>query len=239
MAENNGAGFVAPYVGFGTFKNFIGKLGENHMPPQIDASLIKGQSGGTQAALLVAMKSLGLIDDDGNVQDELRSLASAHGTKKWATEFRGVLLAAYDEVISAVPLENGTAKQLEDAFRAKTSLSGSTLRKAIGFFLRALQDAEVPLSPHFRAPKTTSAPKRPRAAKGKTGRPTGSSGSSGSEGDSGGSETPPAIHAFAKDVLGKIPEFDPSWPAEVQTKWFDALQRAMALTTGSKERPAS
>ena len=53
---------------------------------------------------------------------------------------------------------------------------------------------------------------------------------------------PPSMDAFngARQTLGhvlidKFPNFDPTWPAEVQLKWFDGFERLMEALSGRRK----
>lgn len=59
---------------------------------------------------------------------------------------------------------NGTQQQLEEAFR-DYGVSGSTVRKAISFFLKAAEYAELQTSPHFRVPPAPLRPKKQKSPK--------------------------------------------------------------------------
>jgi hypothetical protein len=55
--------------------------------------------------------------------------------------------------------EHATADQLAESFRELSGYQGSTLRKAITFFLNMAKYAELPLSPFFRPPAQSGATK--------------------------------------------------------------------------------
>ncbi len=160
--EKKGATVSPPYLGFGTFKNYIGDLAATTIPPRIDKSMMKGKSGGTQAALLVAFSFLGLTGEKGVATQALRDLVEAHGTERWPAALKKLLDEHYGPILKGVPLDRGTAGQLDDAFEKHTDFTKSTRAKAISFYLRAGKEAQIELSPHFRAP---SVPKRKRKKK--------------------------------------------------------------------------
>jgi len=63
---------------------------------------------------------------------------------------------------------NATQQQLEETFREEYEINGSTVRKAIGFYLAAARFAKIELSPHFTAPRAggaTPGKRRQRSAK--------------------------------------------------------------------------
>jgi hypothetical protein len=143
--------FKAPYVPFKTFTNFLARLEEKGVPPKIDRSYLTWLSGLGQSQLLQALRSFGLIDADGSVTGKLRALAKS-------SEERPGLIAEMvrTNYAGAVALAevNATQAQLEDEFKTSYGLSGSTLRKAIAFYLNASDYAMVPKSPNWRTPRT-------------------------------------------------------------------------------------
>jgi len=149
----------APYLSYQTLTSFIdNKLGSNPLPPRIDRGFLDSYAGSVQAQLLQALKTIGLITDTGAVTEMLRQAASHPNGRKavlkgWAAEF----YAEQSELAKA----NGTAQMLHESF-AKHKYSGSTLRKAIVFYLTLADEVGLPKSPHFKPPKqapTTSTPR--------------------------------------------------------------------------------
>lgn len=218
MAEDNGTRVNPPYLGYGTFKNYIGELAATTIPPRIDPTMMVGKSGGTKAALRVALNFFGLTNADLSVTETLRTLVRNHGTDAWAEHLRLLIERAYGPIVSDVPLLDGTTGQLTEAFRENTTLASSTTRaKAIGFYLQAAKDAGIELSTHFRIPRaTTTANGRKKKVVSETG--------------AGGGSTNNGVdpsESLSKQVLDKLPDFDGSWPEEVQKKWFEALDHVV------------
>lgn len=148
-------GLTPPYSSWKTFKNFLEELGEKGVPERIDRSVMKKKSGSVQSQLRTTMRFLNLIDDSKTVKgDRLESLVQAYQTDQWSEVLQDVLLDAYEPYIEDLPLETGTAKQLEEVFKEKSDVSGSSLVKAIRFFLNAMKETEVELSSHFAPPSS-------------------------------------------------------------------------------------
>jgi hypothetical protein len=40
---------------------------------------------------------------------------------------------------------------------------------------------------------------------------------------------PPAQTDWRAALIAKMPDFDPTWPEETQTKWFDGMQKILAI----------
>jgi len=158
----SGGDFIPPYLAFGTFRNFLQGLNPERVPARIDRSLMIGMAGGTQTYLLQALRQFELIDEEGRASRALVDLAGGDEAFKAAMD-RLVRRFYADQL--ALSDQQGTAAQLTESF-AGSGYQGSTLRKAITFFLNAAAAADIALSPHFRSPNpgrsTTGARKKPR-----------------------------------------------------------------------------
>jgi hypothetical protein len=171
----------APYVGYSTLRTFIDKkCGENPIPPRIDKTFIDNVAGGVQPLLMGALKVIGFIREDGTVNPLLNDAASSPDRRK-------EILRAWAEDFYAGQLElagqNATAQMLFDSF-SPAGITGSTLRKAVGFYLALVEDVGLPNSPHFKLPKQT-----PSTAKKKAPRVDGGGGGGSAEHDT--PSTPP------------------------------------------------
>lgn len=152
-----------PYLSLTTLNHFFDRWGEGPVPPRIDKSALDKYSGGTQAVLMSTLRLMSLVDGDGVVLPALRSAVASEADRKailreWASQF-------YAEQVQLAE-QNATAQMLHESF-AKYGYSGSTLRKAVVFYLQLVEYVGLPNSPLFRAPKqsvTSSTKRRPRAA---------------------------------------------------------------------------
>lgn len=150
-----------PYLSLTTLTNFFDRLGEGPVPPRIDRSALERYSGATQALLMNALRLMRYVSPDGLVLPSLRDAVNDPVARKaylegWARHFYAAQLALAEE--------NGTAQMLQESF-AGFGYNGSTLRKAIVFYLQLVEYLGLPNSPHFRAPKqggTPTAKRRPR-----------------------------------------------------------------------------
>lgn len=152
------------YVSYKTFLAFVDDLKATAVPSHIDRSIMTKMSGGTQGQLLASLRFLNLIDDEDVVQPELRELVGSRGQKdKWNASLSKVLRAAYPTVFDSVDVETATGQTLTEAFR-KTGLDGATLQKSYRYFVLALEDAGVKISPHIKrgGPKAPPRRKKPR-----------------------------------------------------------------------------
>lgn len=158
---------LAPaYVPLKTFKAFIETLSESVVPPRIDRGLLRNMSGVTQSQLLTSLRFLALIDDDNRTQPGLRSLCDAFGTEQWSAAINELILPPYKSITADIHLETDTSSALHTAFRTKGGAEGDTNLKSVRFYLKALEEAGIPYSPHFKARGAASqqAPRRAKAS---------------------------------------------------------------------------
>lgn len=226
-AQKEQKSLTPPYVPYRSFANSLNKLSERGLPGRIDSSVFSGQSGSTIAALLAAYKYLGLMHESGAPSEMLKSLVAVEeGDRgpliKELLETRYTFLRHPD-----IDLNNATAQQIESAFREQ-GIGGSTITKAVSFFLAAVSAAGVAVSKHIKAPP----PKRngaPRTKRSKTrGLP---------DVETPAAPLPPQrpVQSAAELLLAKFPDFDPSWPEDIKAKWFESFSslRGAMLKEGS------
>lgn len=160
MSTSNGGGVTPPYMSFTTFENFLDDLKATTIPPKIDRTVMSGKSGAVQSQLRTTFTFLGLIREDETVTNRLKELVGARGTDEWQAAIRRIIEESYAPFFDGLPLADGTAGQLHHQFREIGDVAGSTQRKAIRFFLNALDAAGIEHSPHFKPP---TAPRRDRS----------------------------------------------------------------------------
>ena len=147
-----------PYVAFSTFINFIKGLEESGVPSRIDKSLLRNMSGANQSALISALKWFDLIDDVGMHGKRLEDFVGAGDDR--AAMLRAMLPNAYAFMANGViNLERATGAQLEEQFRAY-GVTGSTIVKAMAFFIAACKEAGIGLSNHIKLPKVQRAARK-------------------------------------------------------------------------------
>lgn len=150
-----------PYLSLTTLLNFFDRWGDGPIPPRIDKSALENYSGGTQAVLMSTLRLMGYVSTEGHVLPELRYAVRDTGARKahlaeWARHF-------YAEQLKLAE-ENATAQMLHESF-AGHGYTGSTLRKAVVFYLSLVEYVGLPNSPHFRAPKQSGTPLAKRRMK--------------------------------------------------------------------------
>jgi len=156
-------------------------------------------------------------------------LAYAEEGIKREQALKDVLIPAYSFIFeNGLDLESATHRQLEELFKQEGA-TGDTPRKCIAFFLNAAKGAGIKLSPHFkkvRGPrKGTAKPRRKEDAipKSKSSPPAEETKSTPKPLSQGGADS------WENILLEKFPKFDPAWPDDVKSKWFDDFKELMAL----------
>ncbi len=137
---------VAPYIPFKTFQTAIETL-EQGVPPQLDRSVWKTWSGAVQSQTLSGFRFLGLIDSNGNTQPSLNKLVEAREDSARRAVLKTIIEERYAKLIPMAE-QDVTSKQLEDTLR-EYGVQGSTLDKAVRFFISAANYAGVRLSVHW------------------------------------------------------------------------------------------
>jgi hypothetical protein len=149
--EGARAEFKAPYIPFRRILNLADRMLEEGTPGRIDRGYLSNLSGTDRSYLITALRTLGLMGEQGEVTDTMKALVSRETRKQTV----GVLVAMY--YTRAIQLgDNATQDQLLEVFREYYGVGGETARKAATFYLQAAQFAEMPLSPHFKVAKTSS-----------------------------------------------------------------------------------
>ena len=140
------------YVSWGAFLAFINKLRDAGLPQRIDRSLMGNASGSLISSLMAAIKSLGLIDDAQRPTETMKALVAAADEQR-KTHYEAMFRRTYTFVgdDAEFHLESATTAQLAQKFREQ-GMSGSTVVKAIAFFLSLAKAADVKVSPHLKAP---------------------------------------------------------------------------------------
>lgn len=146
---------MPPYVPYKTFSSFISKLSENEMmPSHVDKSLMTKMSGSGQSAMISALKSMELVNTNSEPQQRLKKLVHPESPEEYKITLTDIIKNTYPFLFeSGFNLQNTTSKQVENKFKDAVGASGSTLTKCISFFLSACKTAQIPVSPHVKAPQ--------------------------------------------------------------------------------------
>jgi hypothetical protein len=225
-----------PYVASRSFFNYRDHLREHPpLPSRIDKGVMAHLNYGTQQALSLALRNLGLIDSNDAPTKRLEAYVNASDEERQIITME-MIRDAYPFLLdNKIDMARVSPHEFEEKFKAATGATGSTAVKGISFFLALAEEAGMMLSPHLTKRKARSAgspsvavPKRtPRARKAKT-KVDGTG--------SNKSDQQPITLSYQDQLLKKFPEFNPAWPKDIQEKWFEGFQKLMsnAPTTGSK-----
>lgn len=230
--QNNNGVSTAPYVSFKTLDGTLASFSETGLPPVIDSSVLYQKSGAIQSQLRIAFRFLGLTDEEGRVLRTMQEVVEARGTRAWEHVWGTVVSDAYADIVDGLP-EQGTTQQLEKRFRERGDVSGSTLTKAIRFYLSALDSAKLTYSPYYRA--RVKAPTKSKPANGGTEKKE-SNGANEKKATrrpmakkKAAAKQGPETSDFWVLMLDKMPPFDPEWTAQAQEAYFDAIKRIADL----------
>ncbi len=162
--EGNSNASIPPYIPFQTFLTFLKQLKTDGLPPQIDKSVLSKFSGGTQGQLKVALKSMGLMDEN-KPTAELAALVNAYETPEFQPLLLQLLRRTYPYVFKLNLMED-TPIMFANAFKV-TGAREDVSRKCRTFFLHAAKHAGVPLGNRLltgTVPRSNSGTPRKRKA---------------------------------------------------------------------------
>jgi hypothetical protein len=200
-----------PYLSYRTFTGFIDRL-RRGIPNRIDRSVMSSLSGSNQSQLMAALRYMELISPTGVPGERLTGLVHSEGAE-FQKALREILMASYPFLFEGFDLRRATADELTRAF-ANAGASGDTVRKCVSFFLTAAKHADLQVSPFTLSRRRVRRANTGSGAPAKLRRTT----------EARGVE-PPETRAWHEMILAKFPEFDPAWPPEIKSKWFDAFAK--------------
>lgn len=151
--DGRGGGAKPPDMPFQGLLNLVDRLSNDGCPQRFDRSFFGTQSGTLVAQTRNGLRFFGLMDDDKRPTDALRALAAAEVDTRKAT-LRALAQERYPQAI-AFGEANGTQAQLEESFKDQ-GLTGSSLEKAIRFYLGLAEYTELPVSPYFKKSRSTN-----------------------------------------------------------------------------------
>lgn len=155
---------VAPYLPFATFLSSLDAFTQG-VPPKLDRTLWRSQSGFVQGLIMNTYRFFGLVDEDDS-DSATEYLVNLVQKKEQRPEIlRQLIYAQYDGVLEGHDLSKMTMKMLDLEFEKSFAVNGATKQKAIAFFLKAAKFAEMPLSSFLASQLRNAAPRKRRAAK--------------------------------------------------------------------------
>jgi len=224
----------APYLSLTTLANFFERWGNGPIPPRIDKSALDKYSGGTQALLMSALRLMGYVNQEGHVLPALREAVHDLDARKahldqWARRFYARQLELAEQ--------SATSQMLHESF-ATYGYNGSTLRKAVVFYLSLVEYLGLPNSPHFKAPKQSATPTSRRRKPAPATRPLT---------DLSTAHSPPPAQSRGEVTVVRIGSLatiavnvEAQWmklPVETITAMREAIAKLEALADGEQEHP--
>jgi hypothetical protein len=227
---------VPPYVAYRTLKNFLEKFSQG-VPGRIDRGLMGSMSGAAQSQVTTALRYLGFISENGIPTDTMKQYVAGEEEHRKAI-LRNILEKSYPFVFgadAAFDFATATSSQLREEFESKTSATGETVGRCIGFLKDAAQDAGVIISPYITQKKTRPSAPRKRvtqrnddleAGKGKVKDPMSPFGSA-------QQQIPEDILARESLLLWglfkKLPKPGSKWSVDERNQWLQTLTNVLAL----------
>jgi hypothetical protein len=212
-----------PYVSYRSFLTLLEEL-QRGCPSRIDRSYWGDKfSGSTGTQLMSALRFMNLVDPNGIPTKQLLDLVGARGP------IRGEILRKVSQESftflgnSAFEPDKATYAQLEEVFNDLYQVDRDVARKCIKFFTELANDAGIPLSP-FITKKSKSS--RQTAIVEKIPKRNGTRTNQNIIVPQS-MELVPHTQSWKELLLTKFPSFDPTWPNDVQIKWFEAFDELL------------
>lgn len=211
-----------PYTSFKTLLNTADRMKEEGgAPSRVDRSYLANMPGGERGIFTTGLKALGLVNEKLEPTDEFHALIDAD------EEGRKEIVRGMVERVYAAPLalpKRATQQQLETTFR-DYGITGSTLRRAISFFLAATEFAGIERSPNFRVPKRERPTKPKPMAHAVEPEPIPSIQSTKPQ----PTRTTPEMHPFIEGLLRELPKPGEPFPKDKQEAWFEIAKHTFRL----------
>jgi hypothetical protein len=139
-----------PYMSYGVFKSAIDTLAESTVPTgPLDRRVLDNLSGADHGALISGLRFLGYVDEERRATEGYRNLVAAAKEPAKYAQLLMEMLVKYDPIIGDLDIEFGTAAELEKAFRDYGVPQGQMLTKTIRFYIKAVQEVGIKVSPHI------------------------------------------------------------------------------------------
>jgi hypothetical protein len=151
-------------MSYSVFAKSIETFAETTVPSgPIDRRVLSGLSGADYGSLMSGLRFLGLVNEDRRATEDYRELVQlSKDPAKFKERWKNLVISKYTPIVGHVNLKDGTAAELEKAFKDYGVSVGQMLTKTIRFFLKAMTETGLQLSHYMTAPK----PRVPRAGSG-------------------------------------------------------------------------
>lgn len=162
MAKSNGSPdkkkLVPAYGSYKTLVNFANDVREGgHIPLQVDRTLMSKISGSAASETIQALRFLGMVEGEKDIPTKAFEAFVMSSDDERAHALKTILFTAYDFLLAkpGFDIERASTQQVADLFREQ-GVSGTTVTRAISFFLAAAKDAGIKISHNVKAPKLPS-----------------------------------------------------------------------------------
>lgn len=159
-----------PTPAYGSFKTLISFANDvregGHVPMQIDRTLMPKLSGSAATETISTLKFLGLVHGEKAKPTEMFDKFVMASDEKRKEVLPGIVRNSYAFLFNApgFDIERASSQQVADLFRGE-GVNGSTLVRAIAFFLASAKDAEIKVSNNVKPPKSQSNSSRSKKEK--------------------------------------------------------------------------
>jgi len=175
--------------------------------------------------LRVALRFLGLMSSDGIPTEKLKQLVKSDAETR-PKVLDSLIRKAYAPLFADLDVAHASHKQVNEYFKSQ-GITGDIARKCWSFFAAISADAGIELSPQLDRSKSREMAKQMR-------RGVRTSVRANHEIVSRGASSDNESLALKRMLLDKFPNFDPQWPVELKSAWFDDL-RQLTITMGSAQ----
>lgn len=158
MADEKSKIVAAPYLPFKTFLSSLEPFSQG-LPPKIDRTIWRSQSGFMQGLIMNTFRFFKLIDDNDRPTELLHQIAKKKD-EQLKPDLANLLRISYAAVMEH-DLMTMTPKMLDEILEKSYSVGGDTKKKAGTFFLQAVKHANIPFS-SFLSVKTRNTTGRKR-----------------------------------------------------------------------------
>lgn len=195
----NGKQHPPPYMPYPTLKNTVETFAGSTVPTVLNRHVLSNLSGAAYSTLLSGARFLGLVDENDAPTESFNKLVQAHKTseEEYKRVLGKILEERYEEIAQDVDMLRGTLPELEKAFRDGGITSQEMLVKSVRFYVKALEDCGVKVSPHIK--KARRSRKKPKAKAKKKAKPKAEEKRQKKDGSPESGEKPPAAESNMGD----------------------------------------
>ncbi|MBW8313163.1 MAG: DUF5343 domain-containing protein [Rhizobium sp.] len=204
MSKPAEKGLTPAYGSYKTLMSFVNETKElGHIPLRIDRTSMPKLSGAAAKEMLATLRFLGLITEKSEPTDAFGEFVNGTDDQRRAS-LEKMLRASYAFLFSTpnFHIDRATGGQVAELFREHgNGISGSTLQRAVSFFLAAAKEAGIKVSPSIKPPKSANTGTRPKREK-----KVDPLGATGQEGEPPAKpKLAPGTHSFELPLPGKHP----------------------------------